>query len=154
LIGGNKMKAIRKRILVMIVVVGLVASVFCSGCGLSLHPIYTSTMAGALIGGIIGYQSDEALAGALIGGAILGVGELLSQTDEMAEEQEQEEEQEEQSACREPQQDEKVVVEVTNSNGSITPVPLTKKGSFYVGPNGEAYSRRPTDQQLRPVYGL
>jgi len=139
------MKAVGKRVLAMIVVVSLLASVFCSGCGLSMHPIYKSTLAGALIGGIIGYQSDEALAGALIGGAILGVGELLSQTDEIAEEQ---------SACSEPQQDQKVVVEVTNSNGSITPVLLTKKGSLYVGPNGEAYSQRPTDQQLRPVYGL
>ena len=142
------MKAVGKRVLAMIVVVSLLASVFCSGCGLSMHPIYKSTLAGALIGGIIGYQSDEALAGALIGGAILGVGELLSQTDEIAEEQE------EQSACSEPQQDQKVVVEVTNSNGSITPVLLTKKGSLYVGPNGEAYRQRPTDQQLRPVYGL
>ena len=140
------MKAVRKRVLAMIVVIGLLGSIFCSGCGLSLHPIYKSTLAGALIGGIIGYQSDEALAGALIGGAILGVGELLSQTDEIAEEEE--------SACSEPQQDEKVVVEVRNSNGSITPVLLTKKGSLYVGPNGEAYRQRPTDQQLRPVYGL
>ena len=148
------MKALRKRALVMIVVVGLLLSVFCSGCGLSLHPIYTSTIAGALIGGIIGYQSDEALAGALIGGAVLGVGELLSQTDEIAEEEEEKEEQEEESACSGPQQEEKVVVEVTNSNGSITPVLLTKKASLYVGPNGEAYSQRPTDQQLRPVYGL
>ena len=147
------MKAVRKRALVMIVVVGLLVSVFCSGCGLSLHPIYRATFAGALIGGIIGYQSDEALAGALIGGAILGVGELLSQTDEIAEEKE-EEEQEEESACSGPQQEEKVVVEVTNSNGSITPVLLTKKGSLYVCPNGEAYSQRPTGRQLRPVYGL
>jgi len=70
------MKAVKRRALAMIVVVSLLASVFCSGCGMSLHPIYKATLAGALIGGIIGYQSDEALAGALIGGAILGVGEL------------------------------------------------------------------------------
>ena len=139
------MKVVRKRVLVMIVVVSLLVSVFCGGCGLSLHPIYKSTLVGALIGGIIGYQSDEALAGALIGGAVLGVGELLSQTDEITEDQ---------SACSEPQQDEKVVVEVTNTNGSITPVLLTKKGALYVGPNGENYAQRPTDQQLRPVYGL
>jgi hypothetical protein len=139
------MKAVKKRALVMIVVVSLLLSIFSSGCGLSLHPIYTSTLAGALIGGIIGYQSDEALAGALIGGAILGVGELLSQTDKLAEQE---------SACMDLQHDEKVVVEVTNGNGSITPVLLTKRGSLYVCPNGEAYSRRPTDQQLRPVYGL
>ena len=142
------MKAVRKRVLAMIVVISLLASVLCSGCGMSLHPIYKSTLAGALIGGIIGYQSDEALAGALIGGAILGVGELLKQTDESGEEQEEE------SACSEPQQDRKVVVEVTNSNGSITPVLLTKQGSLYIGPNGENYNQRPTDQQLRPVYGL
>jgi hypothetical protein len=145
------MKAVGKRVLAIIVLVSLLASVFCSGCGLSLHPIYKSTIAGAIIGGIIGYQSDEALAGALIGGAILGAGELLRQTDKIAEEKE---EKEEEGARSEPQQDEELVVEVTNSNGSITPVVLSKKGSLYFGPNGEAYTQRPTDLQLRPVYGL
>jgi len=45
-------------------------------------------------------------------------------------------------------------VNVTNSNGSYTPVTLRQEGSEWVGPNGEYYSKMPTMDQLRPVYGL
>jgi hypothetical protein len=43
---------------------------------------------------------------------------------------------------------------VTNSNGSQIPVRLTKSGPGYVGPRGELYSKMPTENQLRPVYGF
>jgi len=33
-------------------------------------------------------------------------------------------------------------------------VVLKKKGSIYVGPNGERYEQLPTEEQLKPVYGL
>jgi hypothetical protein len=46
------------------------------------------------------------------------------------------------------------VVEVTNSNGSITPVELKKKGCSYIGPNGERYDELPSEEQLRSVYGF
>lgn len=43
---------------------------------------------------------------------------------------------------------------ITNANGSKTSVKLIKSGPNYVGPNGEIYSSLPTEDQLRPVYGL
>jgi hypothetical protein len=47
-----------------------------------------------------------------------------------------------------------VTVNVTNSNGSIIQVKLTKQGVGYVGPRGEYYDKLPTEDQLRPVYGF
>ncbi|MHC4477334.1 MAG: hypothetical protein ACYTEL_16930 [Planctomycetota bacterium] len=151
---------------------------------LMLGPIYGSMLGGALVGGIIGHQSGEAAAGALLGAAISGTGELLSQTDQMKrEEKERERERErelererekareeqealererqewEQAQDQEPQENQEpeggvVVVEVTNSNGSKTPVRLTKQGDGYVGPKGEHYDRLPSEEQLWPVYGF
>jgi len=47
-----------------------------------------------------------------------------------------------------------LTVNVTNSNGSVTPITLLKQGVGYVGPRGEYYSTLPTEDQLRPVYGF
>lgn len=44
---------------------------------------------------------------------------------------------------------------IQNSNGSHTPVVLTKVGyGQYRGPRGEIYTSRPTDEQLRAAYGF
>ena len=49
----------------------------------------------------------------------------------------------------------KVIVVITNDNGSQTPVELTKlDGGGYRGPKGEYYSQLPTEGQLRALYGL
>jgi len=138
---------------VIVLIVSLILST-CGGCGgdssdggrLKLSPIYESALWGAAIGGIIGYQSDEAGEGAALGAAVFGVGALLKQTDKMSDKKpEQKEEQ---------QEEEEVVVQVQNDNGSLTPVLLKKKGGTYIGPNGEHYKRLPTAEQLKPVYGL
>jgi hypothetical protein len=47
-----------------------------------------------------------------------------------------------------------VTVWVTNSNGSRSPVLLTQEGPWYIGPRGERYFGVPTEEQLRPLYGL
>jgi len=114
--------------------------------GLKLSPIYGAALGGALIGGIIGYQSDETGEGVAVGAAVLGVGEFLRQVDELAR---KEREHEDEDECEEP-----VVIEIHNSNGSITPVKLKKEGSAYIGPKGERYEELPTAEQLKPVYGL
>jgi uncharacterized protein YcfJ len=46
------------------------------------------------------------------------------------------------------------VVNVQNSNGSITPVTLHRAGGEWIGPRGERYLSLPTAEQLRPVYGF
>jgi hypothetical protein len=47
-----------------------------------------------------------------------------------------------------------VTVWIANPNGSQTPVSLTQEGPWYIGPRQERYFGLPTQDQLRPVYGL
>jgi len=113
---------------------------------LKLTPIYAAAIGGGIIGGIVGHQSDETKEGVAVGAVLLGVGQLLSQIDKMTHEEKEHEDDDE---CYEP-----VVIEIHNSNGSITPVKLKKDGSVYVGPKGERYEELPTEEQLKPIYGL
>ena len=46
------------------------------------------------------------------------------------------------------------VVNVHNSNGSITPVTLRRAGSRWIGPRGEEYTSLPSEAQLKPLYGF
>ena len=46
-----------------------------------------------------------------------------------------------------------VVINVPNSDGTSTPVNLTKKGDGYIGPQGEYYQGTPTADQLTTLYG-
>ena len=66
-----------------VIVALVVLSLVLCGCNeeLRLHPIYHEAITGAVIGGIIGYQSREEGEGAAIGAAIFGIGELLEQLD-------------------------------------------------------------------------
>jgi len=47
-----------------------------------------------------------------------------------------------------------VTVWVRNSNGSQSPVELTRSGPGYIGPRGEYYPEMPDNEQLRTVYGF
>ncbi len=47
-----------------------------------------------------------------------------------------------------------ITVWITNSNGSMTSVQLTREGAWYRGPNGEYYATMPTNEQLRALYGF
>jgi hypothetical protein len=145
------MKDEMKRLVPLILIVTLVAGL--GGCccqnssnkcdGLKLHPIFQQAIIGAIIGGIIGHQSNEDGEGAAVGAAVLGVAELLSQTDQQCKARE-----------RARKASEQVVVEIHNSNGSTTPVRLKKKDGVYIGPKGERYDHLPTEEQLKPLYGL
>ena len=154
------MKTTNQKTSVAIVLIASLVLSACGGCSsdsagsgrLKLSPIYESALWGAAIGGIIGYQSDEAGEGAALGAAIFGVGALLKQTDKMPE-QRREDEHEEQEE-HEKQEEQEIVIQIHNENGYLTPVVLKKEGGAYVGPNGEYYNRLPTAEQLKPVYGL
>ncbi len=103
--------------------------------------------AGAGIGAIVGHQSGKTAQGALIGGAVGGgAGYILGS------EKDKQKTQQEIGALR--QEMNTVTVNVTNSNGSITPVTLRKQGVGYVGPKGEYYNHLPTDAELKPIYGF
>ena len=103
--------------------------------------------AGAGIGAIAGHQSGKAGEGALIGGAVgAGAGYLLGN------EKDKKKTQAEMDNLRDEMS--QVTVNITNSNGSVTPVTLRKQGVGYVGPRGEYYDKLPTEEQLKPVYGF
>ena len=46
------------------------------------------------------------------------------------------------------------IVNITNRNGSITPVTLKRSGNVWIGPKGEQYLSIPTAEQLKPIYGM
>jgi hypothetical protein len=52
-----------------------------------------------------------------------------------------------------PENRRSVTVKVRNSNGTVSEVMLVRKGSGYVGPEGEYYESMPTVKQLNAVYG-
>ncbi len=104
-------------------------------------------LAGAGVGAIAGHQSGKTTQGAIIGGAVgAGAGYMLgNEGDKKKTQAEMGNTQQEIST---------VMVNVTNSNGSVTPVRLTKQGTGYVGPRGEFYDHLPTSDELKPVYGF
>jgi len=147
------MKTTQNRLVAVILILSLMM-VVCGGCNegngkIKVHPIYSNALLGALIGGIVGYQSDEPGEGAAVGAAIFGVGSLLSEMDHANKGHEQHSPSMHEDECLE-----KVIVDIHNDNGSITPVTLKKKGDSYIGPKGERYDELPTEEQLKPIYGL
>lgn len=100
-------------------------------------------LAGAGIGQLAGKNTESTLIGAAVGGA---AGYMIGN------EQDKKKTKAEMEGLREEMNT--VTVNITNSNGSITPVKLRKQGTGYVGPKGEFYSELPTAEQLKPIYGF
>lgn len=101
------------------------------------------TAAGAGVGQLAGRSTESTLIGAAVGG---GAGYMIGS------EQDKKKTQAEIDSLR--QEMNIVTVNITNSNGSITPVRLRKQGVGYVGPRGEYYDKLPTEEQLKPIYGF
>jgi len=117
-----------------------------TGKPIRLSPIYSSAIGGAIIGGIVGYQSEEPGEGAGVGAVLFGVGALLGEIDRANKDDDDEDDDDH-------EQEEEVVFQIPNDNGSETPVVLKRKGGAYIGPEGERYNRLPTVEQLTPIYG-
>jgi len=123
-------------------------SVFAVGCETQAQSgAALGTAAGAGIGAIVGHQRGRAGEGALIGGAIGGgtgyiVGNEGDKKQQKAEMQGMQE------------QMNSVLVNIHNSNGSVSVVKLNRSGTGYVGPRGEFYDHLPTEAELKPVYGF
>ena len=100
-------------------------------------------LAGAGIGQLAGRDTEATLIGAAIGA---GAGYIIGN----------EQDKKKQKTEIENQADDvdTVIVNVVNSNGSVTPVRLQRKGTGYVGPRGEYYETLPTSEQLEPAYGF
>jgi hypothetical protein len=114
--------------------------------------------AGAGIGQAIGHDTQSTLLGGTMGGAIgYGIGNEQDKKKTRAEIESlrQENIQMRQQSTQMQQEMSTVTINVTNSNGSITPVTLRKQGVVYIGPRGETYTTLPTQEQLKQAgYGF
>ena len=117
------------------------ASILISGCESDAQTgALLGAAAGAGIGQLAGRDTESTLIGAAVGG---GAGYIIGN------------EQDKKKATANVRQEmNTVVVNMTNSNGSISQVQLKKYGTGYVGPRGEYYQSLPTGEQLRPIYGF
>jgi uncharacterized protein YcfJ len=126
-----------------------ILSVFTVGCETNAqNDALLGGAIGAGAGAIIGHQSGHATEGALIGGAVGGgTGYIVGNEQDKKQAKSQ-------TGAVTQQQTGAVTVNITNSNGSVTPVKLTMQGSNYIGPRGEVYDHLPTEAELKPVYGF
>jgi hypothetical protein len=132
-----------------VVALAVVAGLVWLGCGGCESKAGTGALVGGAAGAGVGQLVGRNTTGTVIGGAVgAGAGYLIGrEADKRASPP---------PADRPPdvREGDVVTVNVTNSNGSVTPVRLTRQGSGYVGPKGEYYSSLPTPEQLRQVYGF
>jgi uncharacterized protein YcfJ len=116
------------------------------------------SLGGAGLGAIIGHQSGRTTEGALIGGAVgAGAGYMVGNEQDKKKAQAQQEQTQAQNQAAIQAANENAntfYVNITNNNGSVTPVKIVKQGSVYIGPRGEQYSEMPTAAQLKPIYGF
>jgi len=128
-------------LLVMSLSAGLVISAGCESDAQTGAAI--GSLAGAGIGQLAGGDTEGTLIGAAVGGAVgYGVGN------------EQDKKKMKSDIAAAQQSANTMTVNITNSNGSITPVVLRKQGNVWVGPNGEQYMTVPTEEQLKVAYGF
>ena len=111
----------------------------------------TKAQSGALIGtgigagiGAIAGRSTEAT---LIGGAVGGGAGYIVGNEADKKDQKRETEQMRAEANTE-------IINIHNSNGSISQVKVARSGTGWTGPRGEWYDHLPTEAELKPVYGF
>lgn len=116
-----------------------------SGCTLTEQHTAGGAVTGAAIGGLLTGDARGALVGGLAGGAI---GNVHGQN--------QQQHQNTQTQMQQLQQQaNQTTIWLTNSNGSKTPVTLSKAvGGQWIGPRGEVYPNLPSEDQLQPLYAF
>ncbi len=146
----------------VLVILG-VAGVGLSGCattgnGYSQNQAPQGALLGSLVGAglgaVIGHQSGRTAEGAAIGAAVGGAGGYVIGNEQDKNQMQAQTTQTQAQAAQALQAANTVVINVKNSNGSVTPVTLQRQGNEYVGPRGEHYIQLPTEEQLRSVYGF
>ena len=105
------------------------------------------TGVGAGVGALAGGGTEGTLIGAAVGG---GAGYMLGNEGDKKKQKQATDE----KFAQVNNNMNTVMVNVTNSNGSIIQVPLKKQGVGYLGPRGEYYPKFPTESDLRTVYGF
>jgi uncharacterized protein YcfJ len=128
----------------------IIVSIFAVGCETNAqNDALIGSAVGAGAGAIIGHQSGHATKGALIGGGAGAAGGYI-----VGNEQDKKQQGGNFQSTSPQQATNTVIVNIINSNGSVTPVKLTRSGNNYIGPRGEVYDHLPTDTELKPVYGF
>jgi len=147
---------ISRKTQIMLILVSLVL-LLGSGCGeqeMKLKPIYDQAILGAIVGGIVGHQSDETGEGVAIGASLFALGEILNQVDNGNKKSDNNSEVSTRTIAPRETIKETYIIEIHNDNGSVIPIEIIKDGDQYVGPSGEHYDKLPTEAQLKPHYGL
>lgn len=140
-----------KRLMTMVLLVVFTGGIaFMSGCESDAgNTALIGTAIGAGVGALAGGDTEGALIGAAIGG---GAGYMIGNESDKKK--------------AEARTDQKIAdvrasqnvetVWITNSNGSQIAVKIRKEanGPGYFGPRGERYPNRPTEEQLRSLYGF
>jgi len=118
---------------------------------LAIYGCESDAKTGALIGTAIGAGVGQAIGGdtkaTLIGAGVGAAGGYIIGN-------EQDKKKAQSTTATQTAGAQEVIVNITNSNGSITPVKLQRKGAVYIGPKGEHYDHLPTADELKPVYGF
>lgn len=140
-----------KRLMTLILLVTATGGiVVMSGCE---NDAGNTALLGAAIGTGVGALAGGDTEGALIGGAIgTGAGYMIgNESDKKKTEARTDAKIAEVQAAQNVE-----TIWITNSNGSQVSVKVRKEsnGPGYFGPRGERYASRPTEEQLRPVYGF
>ncbi len=150
---------VKSLVTILIIAVVSVGLAFTCGCESDAQTgALIGAGAGAGIGQAIGHDTQSTLLGATMGGAVgYGIGNEQDKKKTRAEIESlrQQNIQMQQQSTQMQQQMNTVTINVTNSNGSITPVTLRKQGVVYIGPRGETYTTLPTQEQLKQAgYGF
>jgi uncharacterized protein YcfJ len=137
-----------KNRIMMLVIILLASLIFVSGCASDAG---TGTLLGSAAGAGIGYAIGGDATGALIGAGVGGVGGYMlgNESDKGKEKKATNQ----QIGALQAEQNSETIW-ITNSNGSKVPVKLRKDGPNFIGPRGEIYQSRPTEDQLKTVYGF
>lgn len=110
------------------------------------------TAIGAGVGQLVGGDTKATLIGAGIGA---GAGAAIGHSQDKKSEQQRQQQVAPQQVQAQRADANVVTIWVTNSNGSKTPVKLTRTATGgYIGPKGEVYDTMPTAEQLLSVYGF
>jgi uncharacterized protein YcfJ len=150
---------VRSFVTILMVVIASLGLAFVCGCESDAQTgALIGTAAGAGIGQAIGHNTESTLIGAGVGGGagyMIGNEQDKKKTKAEMEGLRQENMQMRQQSAQMQQEMSTVTINVTNSNGSITPVTLRKQGVVYIGPRGETYPTLPTQEQLKQAgYGF
>lgn len=142
----------KKCVMCMLVLSLVLSSVLVSGCEKKWQSgALIGAGAGAAIGQVAGGNTEATLIGTGVGalaGGLIG-GAMDSSDAKKADEKKKD------SSVASASDQNTVTVWLTNPNGSQTPVRLTRNADgSYTGPKGERYQTMPTEEQLKPVYGI